>query len=73
MRRQGRSKSLTEDNVTTSTQRVVLLDFEKYFGRTHGGIGCLSSQANRPLTEKELHQLRMDEEALKGNVGKEEA
>ncbi|GJX87692.1 hypothetical protein Tco_0339706 [Tanacetum coccineum] len=38
---------------------------EKYSGRTHGGIGCSSSQANCPLTEKELHQLRMDEEALK--------
>ncbi|GKD85177.1 hypothetical protein Tco_1356331 [Tanacetum coccineum] len=38
---------------------------EKYSGRTHGGIGCSSSQTNFPLTEKELHQLRMDEEALK--------
>ncbi|GJX38837.1 hypothetical protein Tco_0252140 [Tanacetum coccineum] len=38
---------------------------EKYSGRTHGGIGCSSSQANCPLTEKELHQLHMDEEALK--------
>ncbi|GKA17211.1 hypothetical protein Tco_0697048 [Tanacetum coccineum] len=38
---------------------------EEYSDRTHGGIGCSSSQANCPLTEKELHQLRMDEEALK--------
>ncbi|GJZ03850.1 hypothetical protein Tco_0537125 [Tanacetum coccineum] len=38
---------------------------EKYFGRTHGGIGYSSSQTSCPLTEKELHQLRMDEEALK--------
>ncbi|GJV80743.1 hypothetical protein Tco_1516613 [Tanacetum coccineum] len=38
---------------------------EKYSSRTHGGIGCSSSQANFPLTEKELHQLRIDEEALK--------
>ncbi|GKB26868.1 hypothetical protein Tco_0866269 [Tanacetum coccineum] len=38
---------------------------EKYSGRTRGGIGCSSSQANCPLTEKELHQLRRDEEALK--------
>ncbi|GJR90463.1 hypothetical protein Tco_0214474 [Tanacetum coccineum] len=38
---------------------------EKYFGRTHGGIGCSSSQTDPLLTEKELHQLRMDEEALK--------
>ncbi|GKA78253.1 hypothetical protein Tco_0784790 [Tanacetum coccineum] len=38
---------------------------EKYFGRTHGGIGCSSSQTNCPLTEKEFHQLYMDEEALK--------
>ncbi|GJS67204.1 hypothetical protein Tco_0681768 [Tanacetum coccineum] len=37
---------------------------EKYSGCTHRGIGCLSSQANCPLTEKDLHQLRMDE-ALK--------
>ncbi|GKC35554.1 hypothetical protein Tco_1047938 [Tanacetum coccineum] len=38
---------------------------EKYSGRTHRGIGCSSSQTNCPLTEKEFHQLRMDEEALK--------
>ncbi|GJT40203.1 hypothetical protein Tco_0940068 [Tanacetum coccineum] len=38
---------------------------EKYSGRTHRGIGCSSSQTNCPLNEKELHQLRMDEEALK--------
>ncbi|GJS90731.1 hypothetical protein Tco_0773367 [Tanacetum coccineum] len=38
---------------------------EKYFGRTHGGISCSSSQTNCPLTEKELNQLRMDEDALK--------
>ncbi|GJS37884.1 hypothetical protein Tco_0536266 [Tanacetum coccineum] len=30
------------------------------------GIGYSSSQSNCPLTEKELHQLRMDEEAQKG-------
>ncbi|GJW89220.1 hypothetical protein Tco_0164560 [Tanacetum coccineum] len=44
---------------------------EKYFGRTHGGIGCSSSQASCPLTEKELHQLRMDEEAQKGMLEEE--
>ncbi|GJS26336.1 hypothetical protein Tco_0486956 [Tanacetum coccineum] len=44
---------------------------EKYFGRTHGGIGCSSSQTDFPLTEKELHQLRMDEEALKEMLEKE--
>ncbi|GKB56108.1 hypothetical protein Tco_0912294 [Tanacetum coccineum] len=44
---------------------------EKYSGRTHGGIGCSSSQANCPLTEKELHQLRMDEEAQKGMLEEE--
>ncbi|GKA69986.1 hypothetical protein Tco_0776050 [Tanacetum coccineum] len=38
---------------------------EKYSGHTHEGIGCSSSQTDFPLTEKELHQLRMDEEALK--------
>ncbi|GJX91332.1 hypothetical protein Tco_0344658 [Tanacetum coccineum] len=38
---------------------------EKYSGRTHRGIGCSSSQTSCPLTEKKLHQLRMDEEALK--------
>ncbi|GJZ98530.1 hypothetical protein Tco_0670983 [Tanacetum coccineum] len=38
---------------------------EKYSHRTREGIDCLSSQANCSLTEKELHQLRMDEEALK--------
>ncbi|GJU21961.1 hypothetical protein Tco_1366807 [Tanacetum coccineum] len=38
---------------------------EKYSIRTRKGIGCSSSQDNCSLTEKELHQLRMDEEALK--------
>ncbi|GJY77687.1 hypothetical protein Tco_0483488 [Tanacetum coccineum] len=38
---------------------------EKYSSHTHGGIGGSSSQTDFPLTEKELHQLRMDEEALK--------
>ncbi|GKG23127.1 hypothetical protein Tco_0388430, partial [Tanacetum coccineum] len=38
---------------------------EKYSGHTHEGIGCSSSQTDFPLTKKELHQLRMDEEALK--------
>ncbi|GKE78204.1 hypothetical protein Tco_1544324 [Tanacetum coccineum] len=44
---------------------------EKYSGRTHGGIGCSSSQTNCPLTEKELHQLRMDEEALRETLEEE--
>ncbi|GJU40484.1 retrovirus-related pol polyprotein from transposon TNT 1-94 [Tanacetum coccineum] len=44
---------------------------EKYSGRTHRGIGCSSSQTNCPLTEKELHQLRMDEEAQKGMLEEE--
>ncbi|GKE52774.1 hypothetical protein Tco_1487930 [Tanacetum coccineum] len=38
---------------------------EKDRNRTHGGIGCSSSQTDFPLTEKELYQLRIDEEALK--------
>ncbi|GJS26476.1 hypothetical protein Tco_0487096 [Tanacetum coccineum] len=38
---------------------------EKYSVHTHIGIGCSPSPANCPLTEKELHQLSMDEEALK--------
>ncbi|GJX18620.1 hypothetical protein Tco_0221297 [Tanacetum coccineum] len=46
---------------------------EKYSGRTHGGIGCSSSQANCPLTEKELHQICMDEEALKELLEEEDA
>ncbi|GJY14807.1 hypothetical protein Tco_0385229 [Tanacetum coccineum] len=45
---------------------------KRYSGRTHGGIGCSSSQTSCPLTEKELHQLRMDEEAL-NEMLKEEA
>ncbi|GJW98303.1 hypothetical protein Tco_0180111 [Tanacetum coccineum] len=45
---------------------------EKYSGRTLKDIGCSSSQTNCPLTEKEFHQLLMDEEALKEML-KEEA
>ncbi|GJZ75466.1 hypothetical protein Tco_0639931 [Tanacetum coccineum] len=38
---------------------------EKYSYRIRVGIDCSSSQANCSLIEKELHQLRMDEEALR--------
>ncbi|GJS21955.1 hypothetical protein Tco_0450587 [Tanacetum coccineum] len=44
---------------------------EKYSYRTRGGIACSSSQTTCPLTEKELHQLRMDEEALKETLEEE--
>ncbi|GJV41975.1 hypothetical protein Tco_1420415 [Tanacetum coccineum] len=44
---------------------------EKYSYRTHEGIDCSSSQANCSLTEKELHQLRMDEEALRETLEEE--
>ncbi|GKC13678.1 hypothetical protein Tco_1010460 [Tanacetum coccineum] len=44
---------------------------EKYSHRTREGIGCSSSQANCYLTEKELHQLRMDEEALRETLEEE--
>ncbi|GKA71965.1 hypothetical protein Tco_0778181 [Tanacetum coccineum] len=44
---------------------------EKYSHHTHESIGCSSSQANCYLTEKELHQLRMDEEALRRRWKKE--
>ncbi|GJQ97760.1 hypothetical protein Tco_0008899 [Tanacetum coccineum] len=44
---------------------------EKYSCRTHGGVGCSSSQADYPLTDKELHQLRMDEEALRETLEEE--
>ncbi|GKA57957.1 hypothetical protein Tco_0757145 [Tanacetum coccineum] len=39
--------------------------WEKYSYCTREGIDYSSSQANYSLTEKELHQLRMDEEALR--------
>ncbi|GJS64532.1 hypothetical protein Tco_0679096 [Tanacetum coccineum] len=45
---------------------------EKYSHRTREGIGCSSSQANCYLTEKELHQLRMDEEALRETLEEED-
>ncbi|GJT86027.1 hypothetical protein Tco_1067744 [Tanacetum coccineum] len=44
---------------------------EKYFYRTRKGIDSLSSQANCSLTEKELHQLRVDEEALRETLEEE--
>ncbi|GKC92151.1 hypothetical protein Tco_1157593 [Tanacetum coccineum] len=39
--------------------------WEKYSYRTREGIDCSSSQVNCSLTEKELHQLCIDEEALR--------
>ncbi|GJU67673.1 hypothetical protein Tco_1253932 [Tanacetum coccineum] len=44
---------------------------EKYSRRTHENIGCSSSQTNCHLTEKELYQLRMDEEALRETLEEE--
>ncbi|GJR72003.1 hypothetical protein Tco_0084368 [Tanacetum coccineum] len=43
---------------------------EKYSYRTCEGIGYSSSQANCYLTEKELHQLRMDERTLEKTFAK---
>ncbi|GKD40786.1 hypothetical protein Tco_1260993 [Tanacetum coccineum] len=44
---------------------------EKYSYHTREGIACSSSQTTCPLTEKELHQLRMDEEALRETLEEE--
>ncbi|GJV77661.1 hypothetical protein Tco_1509245 [Tanacetum coccineum] len=44
---------------------------EKYSRRIHENIGCSSSQTNCHLTEKELYQLRMDEEALRETLEEE--
>ncbi|GJU08978.1 hypothetical protein Tco_1125408 [Tanacetum coccineum] len=38
---------------------------EKYYYRSQESVGCSSSQADLYLTEKELHQLDLDEEALR--------
>nr|GEU35204.1 hypothetical protein [Tanacetum cinerariifolium] len=38
---------------------------EKYYHRSQENVGCSSSQADLYLTEKELHHLHLDEEALR--------
>ncbi|GKC86672.1 transposase, MuDR, MULE transposase domain protein [Tanacetum coccineum] len=38
---------------------------EKFYYRSQESVGCSSSQADLYLTEKELHQLYLDEEALR--------
>nr|GEU60892.1 hypothetical protein [Tanacetum cinerariifolium] len=38
---------------------------EKYYYRSQESVGCSSSQADLYLTEKELHQLHLDEESLR--------
>ncbi|GKA60903.1 hypothetical protein Tco_0760310 [Tanacetum coccineum] len=38
---------------------------EKYYYRSPESVSCSSSQADLYLTEKELHQLHLDEEALR--------
>ncbi|GJT41369.1 hypothetical protein Tco_0941234 [Tanacetum coccineum] len=38
---------------------------EKYYYRSQESVGCSSSHADFYLTEKELHQLALDEEALR--------
>ncbi|GJR71990.1 hypothetical protein Tco_0084355 [Tanacetum coccineum] len=45
--------------------------WEKYSYHTREGIDSSSSQANCYLTEKELHQLRMDKEALRETLEEE--
>ncbi|GJW64194.1 hypothetical protein Tco_0116078 [Tanacetum coccineum] len=45
--------------------------WEKYSHHTREGIGCSSTQANCYLTEKELHQLRLDKEALRETLEEE--
>ncbi|GKC11839.1 hypothetical protein Tco_1008621 [Tanacetum coccineum] len=46
---------------------TILKESSKKYRKLHLsiGMGCSSSSGNCPLTEKELHQLRIDEEALK--------
>ncbi|GJX65350.1 hypothetical protein Tco_0555980 [Tanacetum coccineum] len=38
---------------------------EKYYYRSQESVGCSSSQADLYFTEKELHQLHLDEEVLR--------
>ncbi|GJU52591.1 hypothetical protein Tco_1226305 [Tanacetum coccineum] len=38
---------------------------DKYYYRSQESVGCSSSHANLYLTEKELYQLHLDEEALR--------
>ncbi|GJR84941.1 hypothetical protein Tco_0155726 [Tanacetum coccineum] len=38
---------------------------DKYYHRSQESVGCSSSHANLYLTEKELYQLHLDEEALR--------
>ncbi|GJX52731.1 hypothetical protein Tco_0281100 [Tanacetum coccineum] len=45
---------------------------EKYYYRSQESVGCSSSHANLYLTEKELYQLHLDEEALRETL-KEQA
>ncbi|GKD73045.1 hypothetical protein Tco_1331327 [Tanacetum coccineum] len=45
---------------------------EKYYYCSQESVGCSSSQADLYLTEKELHQLHIDEEALRETL-KEQA
>ncbi|GJS67429.1 hypothetical protein Tco_0681993 [Tanacetum coccineum] len=62
----GRQDAATAERKTKKNWGATSLGFHKKILQAyHGGIGCSSSQANCPLIEKELYQLRMDEEALK--------
>ncbi|GJT84871.1 hypothetical protein Tco_1066588 [Tanacetum coccineum] len=60
-----------EDSCALHLSMYVLGLWTKYSHRTREGIGCSSSHANCYLTEKELHQLRMDEEALRETLEEE--
>nr|GEY58016.1 hypothetical protein [Tanacetum cinerariifolium] len=44
---------------------------EKYYYRSQESVVCSSSHADLYLTEKELHQLHLDKEALRGTLEKQ--
>nr|GEU53283.1 hypothetical protein [Tanacetum cinerariifolium] len=59
--------SMYENAAKLEKQIDAKLDWllEKYYHRSQESVGCSSSQADLYLTKKELHQLHLDEEALR--------
>ncbi|GJW23363.1 hypothetical protein Tco_0033985 [Tanacetum coccineum] len=45
---------------------------DKYYHRSQESVGCSSSHAKLYLTEKELYQLHLDEEALRETIEEQE-
>ncbi|GKB74188.1 hypothetical protein Tco_0935600 [Tanacetum coccineum] len=61
----GGEETFQPTSLSSSCIILKITSILQYYYRSQESVGCSSSQADLYLTEKELHQLHLDEEALR--------